>query len=177
MSVAVPEHEMEIARRVLYMFDVVKQFPDIGEDMIIRGLTDGGHASETEAKLAVRIVPIALSDLMLKELGKTTATNSFQVMNMEGTWIDIDMDVVAYFRIAKSLADAASQSQFTKYASLEALHNLSDRSPTMQGVYSYLRAGNDISQVKDLKWLPPMLWGISAEEVEEYLKTCRHCCG
>jgi hypothetical protein len=170
MSAVVPEHEMEITRRVLYMFDAVKQFPDIGEDMIMHGLTDGGNASKIEAKLAVRIVPIALSDLMLKELGQTTSTRSFQVMNEEGIWIDFDIDLVAYFRITKSLANAASQSQFTKYASLEALHNLSSRSPTMQGVYSYLRAGNDISNVKDLQWLPPMLWGISAEEVDEYLK-------
>lgn len=170
MSVAVPEHEMAIAQRVLYIFDVVKQFPDIGEDMIMQGLTDGGHASETEAKLAVRIVPVALSELMLKELGCTTTTKSFYAMGEKDTVVEFDMERVAYFRITKMLADAASQNQFTKYASLEALHDLSNRSPTMQGIFDYLRAGHDISQVKDLTFMPPMLLGITAEEIEEYLR-------
>lgn len=170
MSVAVPEHEMEIARRVLYMFDVSKQFPGIGEDLIMQGLMDGGHASEIEAKLAVRIVPIALSELMLKELGCTTTAKSFYAMDEKDNLVEFDMERIAYFRITKILADAASQSQFTKHASLEALHDLSNRSPAMQAIFNYLRAGHDISQVKDLTFMPPMLVGITAEEIEEYLQ-------
>ncbi|MBL8822700.1 MAG: hypothetical protein JNJ77_08950 [Planctomycetia bacterium] len=169
MDNATTRSDEAFGMRVLYLLDAVKHFPEISEELLEHGLIDGGKVSREEAKLAIRLVPIALGYLMLKELGLKDFPTSFLVMNQQGELVSYATAQIPHFRLANQIAAAAAHSQFTKFASLAALHNLSDRSPAMQGLYSYLRAGNDISTVKELRLEPPMLMGISAEEVEQFL--------
>jgi hypothetical protein len=159
-----PTDHTVAAERVVWLIDLVAADPETHEDRLIEALTDRG-LPPLDARLLVRLVPIAFAWALLQKAGVNKFPSKFAVLDDRQRRKEYPFSNEHYFSTALGIAMQTTSAGFTDRVTEDAFVSLASRSAEWDAFHHFSEANPEPDSAKSLRILTPTFFDLTHEEL------------